>query len=79
MRDGISKVAEKAIAAKADESLGLLVLMKPLLKRAGHLTVAEQNVLLDTLNQAYHLLSDATTRVWEERRKPDTQSMVRAS
>jgi hypothetical protein len=56
----LTKPAEKTIAAKMEEALGLLTLVKPLLKKAGKLTNAEQEVLGETLSQASHLLHEAT-------------------
>ena len=77
MREAVPKTAEKIIAAKAAEAVGLLVLMKPLMKRAGTLTVAEQQVMMDTIDQASYLLNEATRVLWEERAKPNTETAVR--
>lgn len=79
-KDSVPKPIEKAIAVKAEEALGLLVLMKPLLKRAGRLTTAEQRVMIDTLGAASVLLHETRQAYWDAWQKQDAVSTaVRAS
>ena len=76
MRDTVNKKAEIAIAAKAEEAVGLLLLVKPLFKRAGRLTKAEQQVLVDTIRQARELLGDTAT-IYYDALTEDTTNAVR--
>lgn len=78
MREQVSKQAEKSVAAKAEEATGLLLLMKPLLKRAGRLTVAEQQVLMDTIQQASSILHQGLRIYWEAKNEPETKTAIRA-
>jgi hypothetical protein len=77
----VPKPLEKAVAAKAEEALGLLALIKPLCKKAGKLTPAEQEVLLKAVSEADNVLSNAMNAVWESRaqaiRQKDTSAAVR--
>lgn len=76
MRDKISPAAEKQIAAKTIEAIGLAAMLKPLLKRAGSLTKTEQSVMINTVSKISYLFNDATSIVWEERTKEDTSKAV---
>lgn len=78
MRDQVSKQAEKQVAVKTEEAAGLLLLMKPLLKRAGRLTVAEQQVLMDTIQQASSILHQSLRIYWEAQKEPETKTAIRA-
>ena len=77
MRDRIDPKAEKAFGDKVTEALGLLLLMKPLLKRAGSLTTAEQNVLHDTSSQASRLIHESHDIYYTALKAEDTAAAVR--
>lgn len=78
MNPKIPKQIEKQIAANIEEAYGLLTLIKPLVKRAGTLTVAEHSMMVETMWKASRLLSDAQSIQWKaEEEAEKTAKMVR--
>lgn len=78
MRDRVPKDAEKKMAAKCEEAAGLLGLVKPLCKRAGKLSDAEQEMLFEAISKASSVLHEATSLYYSaQAQKRQRETLVR--
>lgn len=83
----LPKKSEKDVAGKIDEATGLLLLIKPLLKRAGKLTTLEQSMMLESASHAKELLDEVQRVFWDaelvhretEESAKKTAAMVRSN
>lgn len=62
----LSAQQQKAVAARVEEAAGLLSLITRLCKKAGKLTLAEQEVFTETVGQANGVLRAAMEVLYEE-------------
>jgi hypothetical protein len=75
MTTDVDPSLQKGMAKKGEEALGLLLIMKPLFKRAGKLSDAEADVFVHTLRQVNTVMNDCMHAYWDVK-IPRTQAAL---